>query len=57
MPKLQSRLGLALPATPTYLDELNRRIHKPLRKHLDLWVLLLDLQDRSIHAVSPDEEV
>ena len=56
-PKLQFRLGLALPATPIYLDELRRRVAKPLRKQLDLWILLLDLQDRSIRAVPPDEEV
>ena len=54
-PKL--RLGLALPATPTYLNELRRRVGKSLRKQLDLWILLLDLQDRNIRAVPPDEEV
>ena len=53
----QSRLGLALPATPTYLHLLNERVRKPLRERLDLWVLLLDPQDKkSIRAVSPDEE-
>ena len=56
-PKLQFRLGLALPETPAYLSELRRRVGKPLRKQLDLWILLLNLQDRSIRAVPPEEDV
>ncbi len=51
-----TRLGLALPATPTYLHLLNERVRKPLRKRLNLWVLLFDPLTKSICAVSPDEE-
>ena len=55
-PKLSVRLGLALPETHAYLNQL-KRVHKDLRKRLDLWILLLDPQDRrSIRAISPDEE-
>ena len=56
-PKLSVRLGLALPETHAYLNQL-KRVHKDLRKRIDLWILLLDPQDRrSIRAISPDEEI
>ena len=56
-PKLSVRLGLALPETRTFLNQL-KHVHKDLRKRLDLWILLLDPQDRrSIRAISPDEEI
>ena len=55
-PNHHTRLGLALPATPTYLHLLNERVRKPLRKRLNLWVLLFDPLTKSICAVSPDEE-
>ena len=48
-------LGLALPATREYLDQLQRRVRSPLRKRLNLWVSLYDLKSLTITAVSPDE--
>ena len=49
-------LGLALPASPTYLRELSRRVRLPLRRQLNLWVLLYDSSTKTIHAVSPTDE-
>ena len=48
-------LGLALPATRNYLDQLRRRLGTPLRKRLNLWVLLYDLKSDTIISVSPEE--
>jgi hypothetical protein len=48
-------LGLALPATRAYLNELQRRVRPPLRKKLNLWVLLYEPTSRKIRAVSPDD--
>lgn len=48
-------LGLALPATRDYLNELHRRVRSPLRRRLNLWVLLYELPSRKIRAVSPDD--
>ena len=49
-------LGLALPASTTYLSELRRRVRPPLRRQLNLWVLLYDSSTKTIHAVSPTDE-
>jgi hypothetical protein len=49
-------LGLALPASPEYLRELTRRVRIPLRKQLNLWVLLYDPSNGSIQAVEPTED-
>ena len=48
-------LGLALPATQAYLNELKRRVRLPLRKRLNLWVLLYELETSAIKAISPEE--
>lgn len=48
-------LGLALPATRAYLNELRRRVRSPLRTRLNLWVLLYELESKSVRAVSPEE--
>jgi hypothetical protein len=49
-------LGLALPITRFYFNELERRVRKPLRQRLNLWVLLYDPADKTIKAVSPHDE-
>ncbi|MCK4347850.1 MAG: hypothetical protein KAW47_04460 [Thermoplasmatales archaeon] len=48
-------LGLALPATHHYLRELKKRVRKPLRKKLNLWVLLYEIQTHLIRSISPDK--
>jgi hypothetical protein len=48
-------LGLALPATQAYLNELKRRVRLFLRKRLNLWVLLYQLETSAIKAVSPED--
>jgi len=50
-------LALALPATTAYLKELKRRVRKPLRKRLNLWVLLYQRDSKTVRAVSPEEEI
>ncbi|MBA7472700.1 hypothetical protein ES707_08032 [subsurface metagenome] len=52
--KAQPYLGLALPASPVYLKELKRRVRQPLRKRLNLWVLLYEPESKSIRTVSPE---
>ena len=47
-------LGLALP--PTYLGELRRRVRLPLRRQLNLWVLLYNSSTKTIQAISPSDE-
>lgn len=49
-------LGLALPASLSYLNELKRRVRLPLRKTLNLWVLLYEPNSKKIRAVSPEDD-
>jgi len=48
-------LGLALPGTRAYLNELRRRVRLPLRRRLNLWVLLYEPETSAIKAISPKE--
>ena len=50
-------LGLALPATLDYLRELRRRVRQPLRRRLNLWVLLYEPEHKAIRAVTPDTDI
>lgn len=52
----QPFLGLALPTSPMYLNLLTKRVRMPLRKKLNLWLLLYDVNSDSIKSVSPNEE-
>lgn len=54
--KALPHLGLALPITGFYLNELERRVRMPLRQQLNLWVLLYDPTEKTIKAVSPNDE-
>ncbi len=49
-------LGLSIPETKQYLNELNRRVKRPLRQRLNLWVLLYDISTRTIRAIEPNQE-
>ncbi len=48
-------LGLALPKSQLYLKELKRRVRLPLRKRLNLWILLYDFSVQNISAIAPNE--
>ena len=48
-------LGLALPASSAYLNELDKRVRQPLRKALNLWVLLYQTESKKIRAVPPED--
>lgn len=50
-------LGLALPDTNAYLKELRRRVRSPLRKRLNMWILLYQQELGVIQAISPDETI
>ena len=50
-------LGLALPATDQYIRELQRRVKKPLRETLNLWILLYDINSGQIKDIAPNQEV
>jgi len=49
-------LGLGLPETSDYLRELKRRVQKPLRRRLNLWILLYQPESQTIRAVSPEDK-
>lgn len=49
-------LGLALPITPVYLNELRRKVGSSLRKRLNLWLLLYNREGNTIKAVPPESE-
>ena len=49
-------LGLALPATDHYIRELKRRVRKPLRQKLNLWILLYDIDSGKIKDIEPNQE-
>lgn len=52
---VRSCLGLALPASKAYLNELKKRVRQPLRKTLNLWILLYEHNSKKIRAISPSE--
>lgn len=49
-------LGLALPETGYYMSELKHRVSKPLRKTLNLWVLLYNPLGGGVRGIAPDDE-
>ena len=46
-------LGLALPGSTQYLKELERRVRSPLRRRLNLWILIYERSN--IRAVAPSD--
>ena len=50
-------LGYALPDTEIYLRKLQQRVCRPLRKHLNLWILLYETSTAQIRPIPPDEEI
>jgi hypothetical protein len=50
-------LGLALPASPEYINQLIKRVRIPLRKALNLWVLLYEPQTKSIRSIPPSHNI
>lgn len=50
-------LGLALPETEHYIRELKRRVRKPLRQKLNLWILLYDIGSGKIKAIELNQEL
>lgn len=51
----QPHLGLALPKVPDYVSELRRRVGGPLRRRLNLWVLLYEPESKQIIPVAPSD--
>jgi len=50
-------LGLAIPATRAYLNELRKRVRMPLRKKLNLWILLYEPEIKTIRPILPEEAI
>ena len=50
-------LGLALPASPIYIHELNRRVKIPLRKALNMWILLYEPETDSIRSIPSSHNI
>lgn len=55
-PEAEPHLGLALPNTAIYMRLLNDRVRQPLRKKLNLWILLYQIEGGTVASVSPDED-
>jgi len=53
---VQQFLGLALPSTDQYMHLLRDRVKQPLRRCLNLWILLYDWISESIISISPDSD-
>ena len=53
---LQLYLGFALPDHPEYLKNLKKRIRKPLRQRLNLWILLYSIDKEIIIPIAPNED-
>jgi len=53
----QPFLGLALPTSQAYINLLTKRVRKPLRKKLNLWVLLFDKDSDSVKPITPEETI
>jgi hypothetical protein len=49
-------LALAIPKSPSYLKQLTR-ISKPLRKAINLWILLVDERDNFVTEYKPDDNI
>jgi len=49
-------LALAIPNSPSYLQQLTR-ISKPLRKTINLWILLVDERDNIVTEYKPDDDI
>ena len=50
-------LGLALPASELYLKQLETRVGVPLRKRLNLWILLYDRKRGNIQPMEPKQVI
>ena len=55
-PSAKPLLALALPATSEYLNQLRRRVRRPLRAKLDLWILLYEPSANSLKSLDPVAE-
>ena len=55
-PDHELRLGLALPNTSIFLGLLKSRVRQPLRKQLNLSVLLYQIDDEGVISIRPDED-
>ena len=49
-------IGLALPNTQHYIRELTNRVNKKLRKVLNLWILIHDIDSEKIVPISPNSK-
>jgi len=54
---VEVKLGLAIPSTDQCLKELKTRVRKPLRKRLNLCILLYDVESKKIVEISPDQDL
>lgn len=50
-------LALALPSTDLYIRELKRRVRKPLRERINLFILLYNISSNKILAIEPNQEI
>jgi len=56
-PNAKQYLGLALPASPIYIHLLLNKVKKPLRKALNLWILLFEPKTKSIRSIPPSYNI
>lgn len=51
------RLALALPHSDRYINLLRKRVKSALRRKLDLWVLMIDPEKKSVDCYDPEREI
>lgn len=51
--KATPTLGLALPASSDYISNLRKRVRAPLRRSLNLWILIYDPRTGQILPIAP----
>lgn len=47
------QIGIALPENKIYLEFIEKKIPRPLRKVVSLWIMLYDKENNSIRVISP----
>ena len=48
------QIGIALPHNKIYLEFIEKKIPKPLRKVTSMWIILYDKENESVKVISPE---
>jgi len=48
------QIGIALPYNEIYLEFIEKKIPKPLRKVTSMWIILYNKENESVDVISPE---